>query len=30
MNSAVWNNSAPEYAYLKNGAGTLMSKWTEY
>jgi hypothetical protein len=27
---AVWNNSAPEYAYLKNAAGTLQSKWTEY
>ena len=30
MNAAVWNNSPPEYAYLKNAAGTLMSKRTEY
>lgn len=22
----VWNNAPPEYAYLRNGAGTLMSK----
>ena len=27
---AIWNNSAPEYAYLKNAAGTLQSKMTEY
>ena len=27
---AVWNNSAPEFAYLKNGAGTLISRMTEY
>lgn len=27
---AVWNNTAPEYAYLKNAAGTLQSRWTEY
>jgi hypothetical protein len=27
---AVWNNSAPEYAYLRNSAGTLQSKRTEY
>jgi hypothetical protein len=27
---AIWNNSAPEYAYLLNGSGTLKSKWTQY
>jgi hypothetical protein len=27
---AVWNNTPPEYAYLRNAAGTLMSKRTEY
>lgn len=27
---AVWNNSAPEYAYLRNAAGVLQSKRTEY
>ncbi len=27
---AVWNNSAPEYAYLRKADGTLMSKRTEY
>jgi hypothetical protein len=27
---AVWNNSAPEYAYLRNSAGTLQSRWTQY
>ena len=27
---AVWNNTPPEYAYLKNAAGTLQSRWTEY
>jgi lamin tail-like protein len=27
---AVWNNSAPEYAYLRNSANTLQSRWTEY
>ena len=27
---AVWNNSAPEYAYLRNAAGMLMSRRTEY
>jgi hypothetical protein len=27
---AIWNNSAPEYAYLLTPAGTLKSKWTEY
>jgi hypothetical protein len=27
---AVWNNSAPEYAYLRNASGTLQSKRTEY
>ena len=27
---AVWNNSAPEFAYLRNGSGTLKSRVTEY
>jgi len=27
---AVWNNSPPEWAYLRKADGTLMSKWTEY
>ena len=27
---AVWNNTPPERAYLRNGAGTLMSSWSEY
>lgn len=27
---AVWNNAAPEYAYLRKADGTLMSKRTEY
>lgn len=27
---AVWNNTPPEYAYLRNAAGTLQSRWTEY
>ena len=27
---AVWNNSAPEKAYLRNTSGTLMSSWTPY
>ena len=27
---AVWNNTPPEYAYLRNSSGTLMSKRTEY
>jgi hypothetical protein len=26
---AVWNNSAPERAYLKNGAGTLVHSWVQ-
>ncbi len=28
--SAVWNNTPPEYAYLRNQYGTLMSRRTEY
>ena len=27
---AVWNNSAPERAYLKNPYGTLQHSWSEY
>ena len=27
---AVWNNSPPEWAYLRKPIGTLQSKWTEY
>jgi hypothetical protein len=27
---AVWNNTPPEYAYLRNAAGKLQSRWTEY
>jgi hypothetical protein len=27
---AVWNNDPPEWAYLRNGSGILMSRWTEY
>lgn len=29
MDAAVWNNTPPEYAYLRKADGTLMSKWTE-
>lgn len=28
--AAVWNNSPPEWAYLRKADGTLKSKWTEY
>jgi hypothetical protein len=28
--AAVWNNTAPEYAYLRKADGTLQSRWTEY
>jgi hypothetical protein len=27
---AVWNNKPPERAYLRNGAGTVVSSWSEY
>ena len=27
---AVWNNTPPEYAYLRNAAGVLQSRWTQY
>lgn len=27
---AVWNNTPPERAYLRNSAGTLVSSWSEY
>ena len=27
---AVWNNTAPERAYLRNSAGTLLSSWSPY
>jgi Lamin Tail Domain len=27
---AVWNNTPPEYAYLRNSAGVLQSRWTQY
>jgi hypothetical protein len=27
---AVWNNDPPEYAYLRNASGSLVSKKTEY
>jgi micrococcal nuclease len=27
---AVWNNTAPERAYLRNAAGTLQSSWSLY
>jgi hypothetical protein len=27
---AVWNNTPPERAYLRNVAGTLQSSWSEY
>jgi hypothetical protein len=27
---AVWNNTPPEYAYLRTAAGSLQSRWTEY
>jgi Lamin Tail Domain len=27
---AIWNNDPPEFAYLKNRAGTRMSRITEY
>jgi len=27
---AVWNNTPPERAYLRTGAGTLMSSWSSY
>lgn len=26
---AVWNNSAPEKAYLRNGSGTLIHSWVQ-
>ena len=28
--TAVWNNSPPEYAYLKDASGALVSKYTVY
>ena len=27
---AVWNNDPPEWASLRSGTGTVVSKWTEY
>ena len=27
---AVWNNTPPERAYLRNAAGTLVSSWSKY
>jgi hypothetical protein len=27
---AVWNNTPPERAYLRNGSGTLLSSWSPY
>ena len=27
---AVWNNTPPERAYLRNSAGTLLSSWSPY
>ena len=27
---AVWNNTPPERAYLRNSSGTLQSSWSEY
>lgn len=27
---AVWNNSSPEKAYLRNSGGTLQSSWSEF
>jgi hypothetical protein len=27
---AIWNNSPPERAYLRNAAGTLVSSWSPY
>jgi hypothetical protein len=27
---AVWNNTPPERAYLRNAAGSLISSWSEY
>jgi lamin tail-like protein len=27
---AVWNNTPPEFAYLRNAAGLLQSRWTQY
>lgn len=27
---AVWNNTPPERAYLRNSAGTLVSSWSKY
>jgi hypothetical protein len=27
---AVWNNTPPEYAYLRTAGGSLQSRWTEY
>ena len=27
---AVWNNTPPERAYLRNSAGTLLSSWSSY
>jgi len=27
---AVWNNTPPERAYLRNSAGTLVSSWSSY
>ena len=27
---AVWNNTPPERAYLRNSSGTLMSSWSSY
>lgn len=27
---AIWNNTPPERAYLRNGSGTLMSSWSSY
>lgn len=27
---AIWNNTPPERAYLRNGAGTLVSSWSSF
>lgn len=27
---AIWNNTPPERAYLRNAAGTLVSSWSAY
>lgn len=27
---AIWNNTPPERAYLRNSAGTLVSSWSAY